>query len=72
LWNFLLLKNKLNPIIQNDFKDNTLRNMKHFLELGNISGEEQTKYVNEHSWFIRKYENEGSMRENYTQKNKDT
>tara|TARA_Y100001934_G_C12142499_1_gene673218 strand:+ start:21 stop:872 length:852 start_codon:yes stop_codon:yes gene_type:complete len=71
LWNFLLLRNKVNPIIQNDLKDNTLRQMKHFLALGDISGEEKTKYVNEHSWFIRKYENEGSMRENYTQKNKD-
>lgn len=65
LWNFLLLKNKVNPIIQNDLKDNSFRNTNSFAKL-NLTGHKATEYLNEHCWFIRKYENEGTMREGYT------
>jgi len=67
LWNFLLLKNKVNPIIQNDLKDNSFRETDSFKKL-NLDGYKATNYLNEHCWFIRKYENEGTMRENYTKK----
>lgn len=64
LWNFLLLKNKVNPIIQNDLKDNSFRDTDGFRKL-NLVGFKATDYLNQHCWFIRKYENEGTMRDGY-------
>lgn len=66
LWNFLLLKNKVNPIIQNDLKDNSFRNTNSFAKL-NLTGYDATEYLDEYCWFIRKYENEGTMRDGYTE-----
>ena len=64
LWNFLLLKNKVNPIMQNDLKDNSFRDTDSFRKL-NLNGYKATDYLKEHCWFIRKYENEGTMRDGY-------
>jgi hypothetical protein len=61
LWNFLLLKHGVKPIAQNDMKDNTLRLIPEYKELPFLTDE----LINS-CWFLRKYENEGSMRENYT------
>jgi hypothetical protein len=67
LWNFLLLKNKVNPIMQNDLKDNSFRDTDTFRKL-NLNGYKATDYLNEHCWFIRKYENEGTMRDGYAKR----
>ena len=62
---FFAFENKVNPILQNDLKDNSFRDTNTFKKL-NLTAYKATDYLNEHCWFIRKYENEGTMRDGYT------
>lgn len=69
LWNFLLLKHNVKPLIQNDFKDNTLHLVKHYKDALKKSSNQNAFKMN-HCWFNRLIENEGTMREDYTEKYK--
>ena len=65
LWNFLLLKHNVVPIKQNDLKDNSIVLTKEYKKIKKTISEVE-KFKNENCWFHRLYENEGTMRNNYT------